>query len=70
MYDVNDLLEQAEKETENLDKDEVIFVKDLFKSYVRNRIPLKDRLLLGTLFLNIVNNTGGSIETIEKNFLQ
>lgn len=52
MIDVNELLEEAIRETENLNEDEVFLVKDLFKGYVWNRIPRKDRLLLGTLFLN------------------
>lgn len=52
MSDVNELLEEAIKETENLNEGEVFLVKDLFKGYVWNRIPRKDRLLLGTLFLN------------------
>lgn len=41
-------------------------VNDLLAGYVWNRIPLKDRLLLGTLFLNHVNKTAGNIEAIEK----
>ena len=51
MSDVNKLLDEAIKETENLHEGEVFLVKDLFKGYVWNRIPRKDRLLLGTLFL-------------------
>ena len=65
MIDVNELLEEAIRETENLNEDEVFLVKDLFKGYVWNRIPRKDRLLLGTLFLNYVNMTEGSIKAIE-----
>jgi hypothetical protein len=34
MSDVNELLEEAIKETENLNEDEVFLVKDLFKGYV------------------------------------
>ncbi|MGN9119566.1 single-stranded DNA-binding protein [Turicibacter bilis] len=66
MIDVNELLEEAIRETENLNEDEVFLVKDLFKGYVWNRIPRKDRLLLGTLFLNYVNMMEGSIKAIEK----
>ena len=66
MGDVNELLEQAIKETENLNKGEVFLVKDLFKGYVWNRIPRKDRLLLGTLFLNYINKMEGNIKAIEK----
>ena len=66
MSDVNELLEEAIKETENLNEGEVFLVKDLFKGYVWNRIPRKDRLLLGTLFLNYVNKIEGNIKAIEK----
>jgi len=66
MNDVNELLEEALRETESLNEGEIFLVKDLFKGYVWNRIPRKDRLLLGTLFLNRVNKTGGNIKAIEK----
>jgi hypothetical protein len=66
MLNVNELLEEAIKETDNLIDDEVFLVKDLFKGYVWNRIQRKDRLLLGTLFLNHVNKVNGSIKAIEK----
>ena len=65
MFDVNELLEEAVKETENLTDGEVFLVKDLFKGYVWNRIPRKDRLLLGTLFLNRVK-TNSYLNPIEK----
>lgn len=66
MYDVNELLELALKETENLNEGEVFLVKELFKGYEWNRIPRKDRLLLGTLFLNHVNRHTGKMQPIEK----
>jgi len=66
MFDVNELLELAIKETEKLLDGEVFLVKELFKGYEWNRIPRKDRLLLGTLFLNYVNKNDGSIQVIEK----
>jgi len=66
MFDVNELLEKAIKETENINEGEVFLVKDLFKGYVWNRIPRKDRLLLGILFLNQVNKMKGNIYAIEK----
>ena len=50
MIDVNELLEEAVRETDNLSDGEVFLVKDLFKGYIWNRIPRKDRLLLGTFF--------------------
>ncbi|MDD4779865.1 MAG: DUF1413 domain-containing protein [Tissierellia bacterium] len=55
MIDINELLEEAIRETENLNEGEVFLVKGLFKGYVWNRIPRKDWLLLGTLFLNRVS---------------
>ena len=61
MSDVNELLEEAIRETENLNDGEVFLVKDLFKGYVWNRIPRKDRLLLGTLFLNHVSKMNGNL---------
>jgi len=66
MYDVNDLLELALKETENLNNGEVFLVKELFKGYEWNRIPRKDRLLLGTLFLNHISRNASPIQVIEK----
>lgn len=66
MFDVNKLLELAIKETEKLTNDEIFLVKELFKGYEWNRIPRNERLLLGTLFLNYVNKTGGSVQAIEK----
>ncbi|WP_270474932.1 single-stranded DNA-binding protein [Clostridium cochlearium] len=59
MADVNKLLDEAIKETENLNEGEMFLVKELFKGYIWNRIPRKDRLLLGTLFLNQVNKLNG-----------
>lgn len=66
MMNVNELLDIAIKETENLIDNEVFLVKDLFKGYEWNRIPRNDRLLLGTLFLNYVNKTNGKIQAVEK----
>ena len=66
MTDVNMLLDEAIKEAHNLYEGEVFLVKDLFKGYVWNRIPRKDRLLLGTLFLNSVNQMDADLKAIEK----
>ena len=66
MTDVNMLLTEAIKEAQNLYEGEVFLVKDLFKGYVWNRIPRKDRLLLGTLFLNSVNQMDADLKAIEK----
>ena len=66
MFDVNKLLDDAINETRNLNDGEIFLVKDLFMGYFWKRIPHGDRLLLGTLFLNYVNQTTGSIQKIEK----
>lgn len=67
MSNVNDFLNEAMKETKKLEEGEIFLVKDLFKGYLWNRIPRKDRILLGTLFLNQVNKMdGGGIKAIEK----
>ncbi|WP_312355707.1 single-stranded DNA-binding protein [Aminipila sp.] len=66
MIDVNKLLEEAIKETENLKEDEVFLVRDLFKGYMWNRIAVNERLLLGILFLNYVHTNKGCLQAIEK----
>lgn len=62
----NDLLLLAIKELENVPKETVFLVKDLFKGYEWNNYPVKVRLLLGTLFLNHIENNDCSIIKIEK----
>lgn len=49
-----------------MEKDKVFLITYLFRSYEWNRIPLKDMLLLGALFLSSVNEPGGSIGAVEK----
>jgi hypothetical protein len=49
---MNVLLEQATQQSKNLISNETFFVRDLFICYEWNRILRKNRLLLGTLFLN------------------
>lgn len=66
MDDVNVLLEQAILESKNLISNETFLVKDLFKGYEWNRIPRKNRLLLGTLFLNSINKLRYNIDVINK----
>lgn len=66
MPDINELLNIAIKETENLNQGEIFLVRDLFKGYEWNRISRSQRLLLGTLFLNYVNTSKDSIQAIEK----
>ena len=64
--DVNFLLEIAIKETINLKTNEVFLLRELFKGYEWNRIERKDRLLLGSLFLNYVKNENSNIKILEK----
>ena len=45
--DVNELLEIAKKEVENLKTDEIFLVKELFKGYEWNRLDRNIRLKLG-----------------------
>jgi hypothetical protein len=66
VFTIDDLLNNAIIETENLKPGEVFLVKDLFKGYIWNRIPRKDRLLLGTLFLYHINTISEDIRAIEK----
>lgn len=66
MPDVNILLEKAVAETAFLDDGEVFLLRDLFKGYEWNRVALKDRLLLGTLFLNRVGVENLGIEVLVK----
>jgi hypothetical protein len=66
MSKVNDLLIAAIEETKSLQSGEEFLVKDLFKGYSWNRIAVKDRLLLGTLFLNHFSSAGQSVEVIGK----
>lgn len=65
-YDVNELLDKAIDEVKNLYEEEVFLLRDLFKGYEWSRIPIKDRLLLGTLFLNYINKTNIGVLAIEK----
>ena len=66
MSDINNLLENAIEETQNVLLGEKFLLKDLFKGYEWNRISRSERLLLGTLFLNYVNTTKNNIAPIEK----
>nr|WP_312712953.1 single-stranded DNA-binding protein [Proteiniclasticum ruminis] len=66
MMDVDVLLERALSEVELLKEEEIFLVKDLFKGYEWNRIPVKDRLLLGTLFLHEVHKEKVPVIAVEK----
>lgn len=66
MSNVNELLESAKAEIEQLNPEEIFLVRDLFKGYEWNRVSRSDRLLLGTLFLNYIKTTDSGIVPIEK----
>ncbi len=66
MLTVNELLDQAKTELSSLFSGEVFLLRDLFKGYEWNRISRSDRLLLGTLFLNIVKIDDVGVTPIEK----
>lgn len=63
---VNQLLEYAIQEVRELNSGEVFLVRELFKGYLWNRIPRKDRLLLGTLFLNWTQQKANIVIPINK----
>lgn len=66
MPNVNELLDIAKSEMENLSPGEIFLLRDLFKGYEWNRISRSDRLLLGTLFLNYIKSIDIGIVPIEK----
>lgn len=66
MYDINELLEIAKKEVDQLDCNEIFTVKELFKGYLWNRISRGDRITIGTLFLNFAR-TREDIKLLGKN---
>lgn len=62
----NQLLEYATQEVLELNSGECFLVRELFKGYLWNRIPRKDRLLLGTLFLNWIQQNPSIAKPINK----
>lgn len=68
MIPLNPHLQQAINELQNLQAGEKFIVKDLFKGYLWNRIPRNQRLNLGSLFLDYIqNNPQLNISKLEKN---
>lgn len=63
---VNQLLENAIEEVKEVNSGEVFLIRELFKGYLWNRIPRKDRLLLGTLFLNWTQQNVNIVKPISK----
>lgn len=66
MSNVKEILDIAINETKELLVDEIFLLKDLFKGYTWRRIPLSERLLLRTLFLNYVITNEINVKVIEK----
>ena len=57
VLNANELLESAKEELKNLNSEEILLVRDLFKGYDWKRISKSNRLLLDTLFLNYIKST-------------
>ncbi|PIC73711.1 single-stranded DNA-binding protein [Sporosarcina sp. P17b] len=67
MINLNPYLQAAINEIDQLHCKEKFIVKDLFKGYAWNRIPKNERLTLGSLFLDWVNNSNSGVQKLEKN---
>lgn len=63
-----DCLKKAIQEIPHLSIGEEFLVKDLFKGYEWNRLPIGDRRNLGSLFLNEVKHGSlkNSVEIVKK----
>ena len=62
-----EMLDQAVIELGNLEDGTTFIVKDLFKGHLWNAQDKKERLTLGTLFLNFAKQNRGKIEVLDKN---
>lgn len=69
MFNVNDLLTNTQNGINNINVGEMFLIKELFKGYEWKRIKIRDRLLLGTLFLNYVNTNSDKIIPLQKNII-
>ncbi|MEA5029474.1 MAG: single-stranded DNA-binding protein, partial [Sphaerochaeta associata] len=56
----------AINETKHVREGEIFFVKDLFKGYEWNRIPKRDRLMLGSLFLSYIGTQDCKVTVADK----
>ena len=63
----HEMLDQAVIELGNLEDGTTFIVKDLFKGHLWNAQDKKERLTLGTLFLNFAKQNRGKIEVLDKN---
>ncbi len=66
MNDVNNLLQTAIAETKHLKEGETFLVRDLFKGYLWNRLPIGSRLLLGSMFLSYIESHDCNISAADK----
>lgn len=57
MATVSSLMDYAQKETAHIVSEEKFLVKDLFKGYEWNRIPIAERLRLGAMFFEYAKTT-------------
>ena len=62
-----EMLDQAVIELGNLEDGTTFIVKDLFKGHLWNAQDKKERLTLGTLFLNFAKQYRGTSEVLDKN---
>ena len=62
-----EMFDQAIIELGNLKDGDSFIVKDLFKGHIWNSQNKPERLTLGTLFLNFVNQSRGKITVLSKN---
>ncbi|GAB6428023.1 single-stranded DNA-binding protein [Bacillus luti] len=64
---LEDLLANAKQSLKDVEQGEVFLVKDLFRGFEWNRIPVGNRTKLGSMFLNYSQHEGnGSLEKLDK----
>ncbi len=66
MLELEQLLNEALNEVKHLNHEEVFLLKDLYKGYVWNRVPGRQRSLLGSLFLEYIKQNDVGVKIIEK----
>ena len=59
------LMKEAEKEIKELKTNEEFVLKDLFKGYEWNRIPVKERTSLGALFSEYSATKHSHVQIVE-----
>jgi len=67
MMDVYQLLDIAKETVKNeVNSGEIFMVKDLFRGFEWNRIPVHDRTVLGSMFLAYAKYEAASMLALEK----